>query len=168
MVWSPDYHISSLSGNSVFAWPDTNHTYQAIVQSQNSICKLYLEQAVNVTALRADAGPDRSIFDGESIILGGPDMLCGEGCTVQWYPDKYLVHYLLLNPKATPPEDMTYWVKLSSAQGGCEDRDTMQIHVKCTDIYLPNAFNPRSDVDNNRFGPRNISIELKCFRIFNR
>ncbi|MEZ5045946.1 MAG: gliding motility-associated C-terminal domain-containing protein [Chitinophagaceae bacterium] len=168
VAWSPDYHISSLSGNSVFAWPDTNHVYQALIQSQNSSCKLYLDQAVYVTALRADAGPDRSIFDGESLILGGADMLCGEGCTVQWYPDKYLVHYLLLNPKATPPEDMTYWVKLSSAQGGCEDRDTMQIHVKCTDIYLPNAFNPRSDVDNNHFGPRNISIELKYFRIFNR
>ncbi|MBL7755447.1 MAG: gliding motility-associated C-terminal domain-containing protein, partial [Chitinophagaceae bacterium] len=170
MMWTPNYHISSLQGSPVWVWPDTSVTYIAEVQSNLSDCKASLPYTVNVTALRADAGPDYEIFDGEAVILGGPDMLCGPGCQLQWYPNQYLFFNHLMNPKAVPHETITYWVMLSNSSGTCQDQDSVIIRVKCTDIYMPNAFNPQSAQSEytRHFGPRNVSIDLNYFRIFNR
>ncbi|QLH46428.1 MAG: gliding motility-associated C-terminal domain-containing protein [Bacteroidota bacterium] len=168
--WSPNYNINQTTGNMVYVWPDTSVQYSASVSSTISSCTKALSELIQVTALRADAGPDYEIFDGEAVILGGPDMLCGPGCQLQWYPNQYLFFNHLMNPKAVPHETITYWVMLSNSSGTCQDQDSVTIRVKCTDIYMPNAFNPQSAQSEytRHFGPRNVSIDLNYFRIFNR
>lgn len=169
-LWSPNYNLSTTSGNSVQAWPDTSVTYVVTLENANLTCKTELNVNVDVIALRADAGPDYEIYDGEVIYLGGPNMLCGPACNLMWYPDKWLFFNFQQNPKAVPHVNTTYWVVLSSEDGSCLDSDTMTVRVKCTDIYIPNAFNPESR-DNEYtkfFGPRNVSLDMEYFRIFNR
>lgn len=170
VTWSPNYHISSLQGNGVLAWPDTSVSYTASMSNANHTCKTELNIPVEVTALRADAGPDREIYDGEAVYLGGSDMLCGAGCNLQWYPDKWLFFNFQPNPKAVPHVNTTYWVVVSNSNGSCVDRDSVTIRVKCTDIYIPNAFNPesRGNEYTKFFGPRNVSLDMEYFRVFNR
>jgi gliding motility-associated-like protein len=170
ITWSPSYHISSLSDAVVWVWPDTTVTYLAEIVSANSACRESLTYTVPVIALRADAGLDQEIFDGEAVILGGPSMLCGAGCNLKWFPDQYLFFNYLMYPKAVPHETITYWVMLSNESGTCISRDSVTIRVKCTDIYMPNVFNPQAPQSEytGNFGPRNVSIDLNYFRVFNR
>jgi len=170
VTWSPNYHISALSGPGVLVWPDTSVVYTASVQAIGIPCRSDLTADVQVTALRADAGPDYEIFDGEAVILGGPNMLCNNGCNVQWFPDKWMFFNFMLNPKVVPHESTTYWVFLRNETGACTDRDSVTVRVKCTDVYMPNAFNPESPGGDytRTFGPRNVSLDLDYFRIFNR
>jgi hypothetical protein len=170
ITWSPSYHISSLSDAVVWVWPDTTVTYLAEIVSANSACRESLTYTVPVIALRADAGLDQEIFDGEAVILGGPAMLCGAGCNLKWFPDQYLFFNYLMYPKAVPHETITYWVMLSNESGTCISRDSVTIRVKCTDIYMPNVFNPQAPQSEytGNFGPRNVSIDLNYFRVFNR
>jgi len=167
--WQPNYHIDYSNLNSVKVWPDSSVLYQAKVKSLVSSCTTTLYENISVTALRADAGPDKDIFDGDAITLGGSNMLCNNGCNVRWYPDLYLLFDFYLNPLARPHQTMKYWVVLSNDAGTCVSRDTMQVNVKCTDIYIPNVFNPSSQNDETRyFGPRNVGLDLDYFRIYNR
>jgi gliding motility-associated-like protein len=170
VIWSPNYNISALTGNGVMAWPDTSMTYVVELTNANLTCKTEMNIPVKVTALRADAGPDYEIFDGEAVILGGPDMLCGEGCKLEWFPDKWLFFNFMQNPKAVPHVTTTYWVMVRNETGNCVDRDSVTVSVKCTDIYMPNAFSPTAQSDDytRLFGPRNVSLDLEYFRIFNR
>jgi len=170
VVWSPNYNISALTGNGVMAWPDTSMTYVVELTNANLTCKTEMNIPVKVTALRADAGPDYEIFDGEAVILGGPNMLCGEGCKLEWFPDKWLFFNFMQNPKAVPHVTTTYWVMVRNETGNCVDRDSVTVSVKCTDIYMPNAFSPTAQSDDytRLFGPRNVSLDLEYFRIFNR
>ena len=170
ITWSPNYHISALTGAGVLVWPDTSMVYTATVEANGLPCSAELSAEVKVTALRADAGPDREVFDGEPVYLGGPDMLCGDGCQVQWFPDKWMFFNFMLFPKVVPHVTTTYWVLLRNETGACTDRDSVTVRVKCTDVYMPNVFNPESlgGEYTRNFGPRNVSLDLDYFRIFNR
>ena len=168
-LWSPNYNIDDINSPSVYVWPDVTTTYFAQVNSLFSACSANVSHQVDVISLRADAGPDREIFDGESVELGGLNMLCGTGCNVKWFPDHFLFFDFYLKPKAVPHITTKYWVLLSSDGGGCIDRDSVLVTVKCTDIYMPNAFNPSGSGEYTRvFGPRNVGLDINYFRIFNR
>jgi gliding motility-associated-like protein len=70
-----------------------------------------------------------------------------------------------------PHVTTTYWVMVRNDAGTCIDRDSVTIKVKCDDIYMPNAFYPENNATSDYtrlFGPRNVSLDLKYFRIFNR
>lgn len=168
--WQPNYNISSLSGNIVYVWPDTSAQYIASVNSTISTCKSTISELIQVTALRADAGQDQELFDGESVTIGGPNMLCSNGCNFSWFSTGGPFANYLLFPKVKPDGTTTYWVFLTDGSGNCVDRDTVTIFVKCTDLYMPNAFNPHSlnSIATQTFGPNNVSIDLEYFRIFNR
>ncbi|MFZ4752740.1 MAG: gliding motility-associated C-terminal domain-containing protein [Chitinophagaceae bacterium] len=168
--WQPNYNISSISGNNVYVWPDTSVQYTASVNSLISTCKSSISELIQVTALRADAGKDQELFDGESATIGGPNMLCSNGCSFSWFSTGGPFANYLLFPKVRPDGTTTFWVFLTDGSGNCIDRDTVTVFVKCTDLYMPNAFNPHSlnSIATQTFGPNNVSIDLEYFRIFNR
>ncbi|AIZ62688.1 hypothetical protein PK28_01535 [Hymenobacter sp. DG25B] len=88
-----------------------------------------------------DAGPDKEILAGTSVILEGR----ADGTyPVTWTPTTGLTISPNdpLRPRAAPTETTTY--TLSAGEGGCADSDEVKVTVRPA-IRIPNAFSPNGD-----------------------
>jgi gliding motility-associated-like protein len=85
-----------------------------------------------------------------------------------WNPPTYLDCDTCANPIALPDFDITYIISLKDDLG-CFAYDTVTIQVKQPGIFVPSAFSPNGDNDNDYLLviDKNIA-ELVIFRIFNR
>jgi gliding motility-associated-like protein len=97
----------------------------------------------------ADAGTDTTISEGESVILTPSG-----GIVYEWSPDDYLSCTLCENPISTPQTSITYNVLVTDANG-CSKTDSVVITVKgendCGEIFIPTAFTPNNDGNNDDF-----------------
>ncbi len=94
-----------------------------------------------------DAGPDRTIFAGDTITL--QPSVTGESPVYLWTPPDFLSDPLALNPLAYPPRDQFYTLKVTTAHG-CLGSD--EVMVKATaGIFVPTAFTPNGDGLNDRW-----------------
>lgn len=167
--WYPNYNISD-TGNvlDVKVWPEFSVPYHLVLPYSNG-CIVDTPVRVTVSKNKADAGEDRTIFDGATTLLGGPLTTQGPEFTYRWLPDQFLSSALISNPTAKPPYDFTYYLEVRNTQG-CYDIDTVVVRVACNDINLPNAFVPDSkNSTSNRFGLMNRQIvKLNYFKIYDR
>ncbi len=175
VTWAPIVNIANNTLTNTLAWPDAPITYTATIQSNNSSCQAKIGVPIAVTRLRADAGNDTTIRDGDLVQLGGVNMLCDTGCLHFWYDDINLllsnnIHYNLY-PIARPPQDMSFRLRLVSADGACADEDVVNIKVSCNNADIPNAFmpdNPNVADEDSKFGVRNNGLVNFTMRIYNR
>ncbi|MBC7553608.1 MAG: gliding motility-associated C-terminal domain-containing protein [Taibaiella sp.] len=172
-VWLSDYNIDTAYRNTdtLKAWPAYTTDYHLIIGYPDG-CIVDTNLHVDVIKVLADAGPDRTIGDGASTTLGGPNMSLGGAFTYQWTPSTYLEETRYPFPVANVPNDFVYVVEVTTQVFSltCTARDSVVVHVNCGDFYLPNAFNPGSlNAGVNKFGIINKQIaQLNYFRIFNR
>jgi hypothetical protein len=108
---------------------------------------------------------DTTIFLGDQIYLnatGAPFMY--------WSPTKYLTYTQSGTPQATPLEDITYTVTGVSLLQGCPQVDSFRVTVIQQDVFVPNAFSPNGDGNNDifRVGTIRKMINVQEFRVFNR
>ncbi len=69
----------------------------------------------------------------------------------------------------TPPESSTYWATGTNYMNGvyCHVTDTFNLGVKrCNRFYVPNAFTPDSDGNNDDFGPIGVFQGLERYEVF--
>jgi gliding motility-associated-like protein len=96
---------------------------------------------------KADAGPDRAVLSGGYVILNAT--ASGTGIRVNWTPPNYMDDPTKINPKVSPPDDITYTLTVST-QDGCSVTD--EVFVKfLADIRIPNTFTPNGDGYNDRW-----------------
>ena len=93
-----------------------------------------------------NAGPDKIVFTGDSIILDGT--VTGENPVYYWDPPNYLNNINLLTPSTAPPSDMRYTLFASSAYGCLGNTDAVLVKV-VAGIFVPNAFTPNNDGKND-------------------
>jgi gliding motility-associated-like protein len=166
--YTPHYNLSDTEGRSVYVYPDRSYVYNVHIPFPNG-CVIDTPLRVAVSQVKADAGPDRTLLDGASTIIGGPNTVTGPQFTYEWFPAQYISNPLIPNPVANPSRDITYYLKITNTDR-CVDIDTVNIKVTCADLNLPNAFAP----DNQREAPRSFGIlnkqivKLNYFRIFDR
>ena len=171
--WTSTYDIDTtyLYRDSVKVYPDYSTGYHVTLYYPFG-CILDTTIRVNVIKVLADAGPDRWIGDGASTIIGGPNTTENALYLYQWTPFQYLSDSTLPNPVASPPNDFTYYLTVTTLEGEhqCTAKDTMVIHVNCADLVLPNAFSPASISPlTNKFGLINKEIsKLNYFRVYDR
>lgn len=167
-TWSPDYNINKTTGMLINAFPDYTVEYRVVIPYPYG-CIVDTSVVVNVNKNKADAGPDRVIADGSSVILGGPLTSVGSQYTYTWFPDQYMETPYNPVTKVTPSSDLTYYLMVRD-NNGCSDIDTVVVKVDCNDLNLPNAFAPESTTGANAtFGLMNHQIvQLNYFRIFDR
>jgi gliding motility-associated-like protein len=166
-TWSPDYNISSTIKDEVRVWPDYSTVYR-IYMPYLSGCTVDTAIKITVNKVEADAGPDRTLADGASTLLGGPFTSLGSKYWYKWAPSRYLSNDGITNPTAYPPFDYTYYLYVTD-EAGCVAIDTVVVNVGCNDVNLPNAFAPEGKNTQNRFGLANSQIvKLAAFSIYDR
>lgn len=166
-TWSPNYNISSTTADEIRVWPRYNTTYR-LVMPYLSGCIVDTAVRVAVSKVKSDAGPDRTLSDGATTLLGGPNTSIGVNYTYNWTPNRYLSSDAITNPTATPPFDYTYYLQVKDTSG-CVAIDTVVVSVGCNDVNLPNAFAPEGRNSQSRFGLANSQIiKLSFFSIYDR
>lgn len=90
-----------------------------------------------------------------------------------WSPDDHTLNDIYVSdPKASPEETTTYTVTVTD-ENGCTTESSITIEVKNTEcgepyIYLPNAFSPNGDGDNEVLYLRGLNLNEIHLSIFNR
>jgi gliding motility-associated-like protein len=115
----------------------------------------------------ANAGPrDTNIVTGEPVLLNASG-----GATYLWDPPTWLSNPLIRNPVSLPQGNIQYIVTATSAIGNCIGTDTIMIHLfnVVPDIYVPTAFTPNGDGNNDVLRPILLGMkELRYFKVYNR
>ncbi len=126
--WSPPTGLSNPNvANPVVILQNTT-TYTVTVTAANGCIDT---EQVRVSNVQADAGPDRTICQLDSVQL-----LAAGGSFYQWSPAIGLSNPNVINPKASPLVSTTYTVTITYPTG-CTDTDTMRVNVRS--LPLANA-----------------------------
>lgn len=140
--WFP---AAALSANNIFnpkASPASNSRYGVSVTNTVG-CKDTAYVNVNVfTKAIANAGPDKTIIKGRSVILSGT--VQGSYSSVTWSPGTGINNTGILQPVANPAADAMYVLTVQSNNSCGISSDTVLVKVY-QDVYIPNAFTPNND-----------------------
>lgn len=131
---------------SILVSPTSSSLYTATVANGN--CFVTAQCNVTLFAIPiADAGNDATVDKGSSTTL-----VATGGGTYLWLPSAGLSCITCANPLATPQTTTKYYVIVTN-ENGCTSLDSVLITVNdnCTDgnIYVPNAFSPNGDGQND-------------------
>ena len=165
--WMPATALSSAVIADPVASP-TNTTQYLVTVTNQFACTDTATVVVTVNDKpTANAGPDKIIIRGRSIQLSGS--ATGQSLTYSWLPPVYIDNAQNLQPLANPPADISYILKVVSANGCGTAIDSMHVFVY-NDIYIPKAFSPDGDGLNDTWKIPALaafpSFELSVFNRF--
>jgi gliding motility-associated-like protein len=122
-------------------------------------CAAFLEQSLVVNATpRVDAGPDRTVLEGGYITLS--PTVTGNNLQYSWIPANGLDNPAILNPRASPGNDITYTLEVTTAEG-CKDADEVFVKV-LRNPRIPNTFTPNADGYNDVWEITNLDSYPGC------
>lgn len=141
------------------------HTIRYSYNATNG-CSSFIEQSIIVHPTPiVDAGPDRVVLEGGFVQINAKGT--GNNISVTWSPTVGLDNVKILNPKASPVEDITYRLTVTSAEG-CEDSDDVFVKV-LKKPKIPNAFSPNGDGINDTWVIEHLeSYPGAVVEVFNR
>lgn len=165
-IWTPFESLSSSVIADPMAKPADTTIYTVVVQNENT-CKDSATITINVIAKpKADAGPDRSIMEGQSIQLTAVANSTDNNFT--WSPDRYINDIYSIDPIVNPVNDITYFLTVSSGNGCGISSDSVRVHIFKT-VIIPNAFSPNGDGINDTWNIRALnSYNDYDLSVFNR
>ncbi|HET6769880.1 MAG TPA: gliding motility-associated C-terminal domain-containing protein, partial [Chitinophagaceae bacterium] len=118
------------------------HTIRYTFTAANS-CSNYIEQVIVVNPTPAAfAGPDKTLLQGGAVQLT-PALNTGFPVTYSWSPPAGLDDPNSPDPLASPADDITYTLKVTSDKG-CNASDQVFVRV-LKKPEIPNIFSPNGD-----------------------
>ncbi|MBI2279482.1 MAG: gliding motility-associated C-terminal domain-containing protein [Bacteroidetes bacterium] len=169
--WQPASEIiSGDSTNTILISPTTTTSY--FIESENSSgCIIFdtvtvFVDTLNILPVSAYAvSPD--IYIGESVQLySSPN-----GYNYLWTPSIGLNNSIIQNPIATPTQTTTYTLNITGNSCSRTASLTIIVHeILCNepDVYLPNAFTPNGDKENDVLYLRGRNVESMHLKIYDR
>jgi gliding motility-associated-like protein len=168
--------VTATGGNSnyTFVWSNsvTNDTISNVVAGSYTVTATdpagctSVETVVigSVGSAIANAGPSPTIISGQSTVLTGSG-----GVTYNWSPATDLSCSNCPTPTASPTVTTVYTLTVTDING-CTGVDTVTVYVDeaCGEVFIPNAFSPNNDGNNDTLYVRGNCIEYIDFQVFNR
>lgn len=122
-------------------------TIQYVFTATNS-CENSIKQTVQIYPLPiVNAGPDSYLLEGSFLAL--PATASGNNLSYLWSPPSALNNPKLLQPQASPTDDISYTLTATSGEG-CKASDDIAIKVLKA-LHIPNAFSPNGDGIHDRW-----------------
>ena len=171
-IWSPDSVIISPSNtNSITVNPSVSQ-YVFVTATSNTGCvatdsiQIYVGN-IPLSAIDATASEYTIPQGAEVTLFGSPS-----GYNYLWSPSNFVVNANSLSTETTGLEESTLFTFFVT-DGICTKSDTVLIKTyefQCDDGYLfvPNAFTPNGDGENDVLFVRGPAIKKMVFRIFDR
>jgi gliding motility-associated-like protein len=174
--WSPTSEIiGSDTTSEITINPILTTDYTVIAQNNlgcidSTIARVYVSGFdPNLFTIFADKD---TLINGESTQL---QILPSTGFTYQWVPSSFLNNANIFNPIATPISTTTisYTVEITEISTNCKYYKTIAIsafELLCDEptLFLPNAFTPNGDGENDILFVRGRIIEKLVLKIYNR
>ena len=108
----------------------------------NEGCQDSTQQIIQVNAQpTVNAGPDKFLIKGTFLTLHATAK--GNNLSYLWTPAISITGETTLDPRISPPSDITYSLTVTSADG-CSNHDEVVIKV-LNELYVPTAFTPNGD-----------------------
>jgi len=167
--------LLTASGGSSYLWntgssnagiqvsPSSITNYSVVVSNGNCSDSAYVTVFINLKPTiitRADT----------TIIAGAPVTLTtiGNG-DFSWMPQTGLSCNTCVSPVATPSVTTMYYVMITDSNG-CTSLDSVLITIDnlCTDLFIPNAFSPNEDGENDVFTVYGTCLKNFNLRIYDR
>lgn len=164
--WSPVNGLSNSSVANPVASPVDTTTYKVVVTNQYG-CSDSANVLVNVLQkLIVNAGPDKSIFEGDTITLNGS--VQGSPLSIYWTPNTNIQNGNTVTPVVNPVDNTTY--TLAALPGsGCPletDETFVRVYKK---LRVPNIFSPNGDGINDTWVIQNLdTYPLATVKVFAR
>jgi len=173
--WSPTSEVISGQGTSTIEIsPSNNVDFWLRVIDQNQ-CRDSAMATVEVSIPRFDDATINSsadtVYKGQSINFTTNRNL--NDLTYQWSPSQYFNDPFSSSPTGTFPESSTVYVTITDEQTGCEVIAMKRIgifEINCSlpDIFVPSAFTPNGDGENDVLYVRGEVIESFELVLYNR
>lgn len=166
-LWLPPTGLNSNTIGNPVANPPQTTLYTVIAQLGNCIPDTQQVLLTIYPLPTVDAGPNQRVLAGSTANLKatGTDMAWFE-----WWPGETLSCTDCLDPVASMTATTTYFIDVKS-EHGCPARDSVTITLYCDNsmVFIPNAFTPNGDGQNDIFYPRGAGLKvIKTLRIYNR
>ena len=174
--WSPTSEIISGANTAiVLVNPSTTTAYTVIAQN-NLGCIDSTTSSVFVSGFDPNL---LSIFADKDTLINGEStqlhILPDSGFTYQWNPSSFLNNANISDPITSPifTTSISYTVLLSEISTGCPYYKTITIYafeLLCDEphVFLPNAFTPNGDAENDILRVRGRTIEKMYLKIYDR
>jgi len=176
-TWFPEEDIISGQGTSFAQSIATETTTYTVISISGNGCIVENSTTIFTSSLGRDTAAAQAIP--QNITLGGSSAISvvpvNPIYTYQWTPSTWLDNAFSPNTTSTPEETITYYITISDfdTRGVCAKSDSITIFVFeaiCgrPNIFVPNAFTPNSDGDNDVVFVRGGGVTDMEFTIFDR
>lgn len=162
--WNPAVNLSDASDSNPLASPEFTTTYTVTVTSG----ALTKTDSVKITVANdtgfADAGPDVTIIEGQTITLHATG-----GLNYSWWPNTNMTYWNTADPDVEPTITITYFVFVTN-ENGCIATDDVKVTVEKSDsLFFYNTFTPNQDGENDRWYIGNVwKYPENKLQVFNR
>jgi len=142
----------------------TPGTYSCVITDASGCSITAIGLVTGISNLAPDAGLATTITQGQTTMLNGTG-----GQTYVWSPSSSLSCSTCQNPIASPTVTTTYTLTVSDSLG-CTQFDTVTVFVDilCGEVFVPNAFSPNGDGQNDLLYVRGACIATVEFSVYNR